>query len=231
MFALAGCRRVPQLVDYPETMDLKLLHPHPGLPPTILAIGTIVSDSLIARPIPSHWNPATPLQLRMVRVNIENVLRGGVPKGEVAVYYFTFAASYNGPRLLGRWETGDRFLFSMRRDSGVVRMACDGVGSCARPVKSGAHPNLNLASPLEDLLADVFFTKGAGVGEAAFAASLIKADANYDFVSYDEFGRTDPNPEIKRLLLLANSNSAAVVRASACEVLALAFGIKCNAAK
>lgn len=231
MFALSGCRRVPQLVDYPETRDLKLLHPSRGLPPAIFAVGTVGPNSVVAGPIPSHWNPAQPLLLQRVKINIENVLRGDLPKGDVEVYYFTFASSYNGPRLLGMWETGQRFLFAMRRDSGVVRMACDGVGSCARPVESGKHPDLNLALPLEDLLADVFFTRGSGVSEAAFADSLIKADANYDFVSFNEFGRTDPKPEIKRLLLLADGSSAAAIRTSSCEVLALEFSMKCAAAK
>jgi len=167
----------------------------------------------------------------MVHFNIESVISGDLPGSEADIYYFTIAMNYNGPRRLGSWNKGDRMLLSVRRDGGVIRMACDGVGSCARHVKTGFHPTLNKKKPtsVNDRLADLFLTKGEGVSDQQFAAALTDQESEYDFVTEREFGKRDPGPAIKKLQMLTTPQNSTAVKSSACDLLRVAFDKPCAA--
>jgi hypothetical protein len=122
-----------------------------------------------------HSNPGYPLQLRKLVVTVENVLNGNVGGRTVEIYYFTFAGGFDGPRPLGFWEAGNRRIFSIRPDAGVLRTACDGWDGCTYGVYSGAHRHLRVdpQKPIDYALADIVLTRGEGeVDDSEFARAV-----------------------------------------------------------
>lgn len=106
----------------------------------IIVVGILTSDTLVRSSVPKHSNPIYPLQLRRLHVRVENVLKGDLTAATVDVYYFTFAGGFEGNQPLGMWEPGCRRILWLRRDSDVLRTACDGFDYCTLGVYSGAHP-------------------------------------------------------------------------------------------
>jgi len=142
----------------------------------IVVVGVLTSDTLALRPIPMHSDPKSLLQLRKLRVRVENVLKGAPISETIAVYYFTWAGAFDGPRPLGFWRVGDRRILWLRRDSGVLRTACDGWDGCTEGVWSGAHPDYrpDPRKPLDYALVDLHFTRGKGhVNEIGFVSRPI----------------------------------------------------------
>jgi len=181
----------------------------------IVVVGSILSDALVRSPVPSVWT-RSPLQLRKLKISVENVLRGDAISGTNAVYYFTWAGAFNGPKPLGFWSMPAhstpilRRIFWLKRDSGVLRTACDGWDYCTMPANSGRHPDYKADpdKPLGYALADIFFTRGQGVTDAEFAAQV-------------EWGAPSTVPEpylFEKLQHLAATDSPAV-KAAACKQL------------
>ena len=142
---------------------------------SIVIVGVLVSDALVLRPVPMHSDPNYPLQLRRLRVRVENVLKGDVSRGTVVVYYFTFAGAFNGPQPLGMWRVESRRILWLRRDAGVLRMACDGWDGCTWGVYSGAHPHFTVSpqEPIGYAVADILLTRGEGeVNDSRFAGAV-----------------------------------------------------------
>jgi len=159
----------PHLVDQCDS----LADPRDAAP--IVVVGILASDTLALRPVPQHSDPKYPLQLRKLQVKVENVLKGDISGGSVAVYYFTFAGGFNGPQPLGMWSVGSRRILWLRRDSGVLRTACDGFDYCTSGVYSGAHPHFKSDphKPVAYALADVLLTRGEGkIDDDRFAGAI-----------------------------------------------------------
>ena len=172
----AGCgpsRLIDQKLTHTDSEYLDRIFSSP-----IVVVGVILSDTLVRRPVPSHWDAQTLLQLRKLKIRVENVLRGDVIPGAATVYYFTWAGAFNGPRPLGFWVTGratvSRRILWLRHDSGVLRTACDGWDYCTMPVGSGAHPQYkpDPKRPLAYALADIWFTRGEKTTDADFARQI-----------------------------------------------------------
>jgi hypothetical protein len=141
----------------------------------IVVVGILASDTLVLRPVPQHADPKYPLQLRKLQVKVENVLKGDIRCGSIAVYYFTFAGGFDGPQPLGMWRVGSRRILWLRRDSGVLRTACDGVDDCTSGVYSGAHPHFKADphTPVAYAVADVLLTRGEGkIDDDRFAGAI-----------------------------------------------------------
>lgn len=141
----------------------------------IVVVGVLTSDELVFRPVPMRSDPTYPLQLRRLKIRVENVLKGASLPSIVGVYYFTFAAGFDGPRPLGLWGLGGRRIFGLRRDSGVFRTACDGWDSCTESLSSGAHPGYrpDPSNSLDYALLDLRLTRGEGpMNEIAFATEV-----------------------------------------------------------
>jgi hypothetical protein len=181
----------------------------------IVVVGSILSDTLVRGPVPSVWT-RSPLQLRKLKLTIENVLRGGATPGTATVYYFTWAGAYNGPRPLGLWAMPahstpiQRRIFWLKRDGGVLRTACDGWDYCTMPANSGSHPEYKTDpdKPLGYALADIFFTRGHDVTDDEFAAQV-------------EWGApsTVPEPYLFEKLRHLAATDAPIVKAAACRQL------------
>lgn len=172
----AGCRSSPRLVFQKGTSsDSEYLTKVFAAP--IVVVGAIQSDTLVRGPIHSD---GMLIQLRKLKVRVENVLRGDAVLKTTTVYYFTWAGAFNGPRPLGFWGVKGsinpvyRRILWLRRDSGVLRTACDGWDECTMPAESGTHPNYkpDPRKPLAYALADIFFTRGNGVTDAEFARQV-----------------------------------------------------------
>ena len=152
----------------------------------IAVVGVIENDALALRPVPMRSAPDYPLQLRKLTIRVENVLRGELAGGQVDVFYFTWAGGFDGNQPLGFWRIGGRRIFLLRRDSGVLRTACDGADNCTWGVFSGAHlkyradPN----KPLTYAVADILLTRGEGrINEQRFAGEIFReAPAPFDYL-------------------------------------------------
>jgi hypothetical protein len=149
-------------------------------------VGVISSDTLALRSVPMHSNRSYPLQLRRLAVAVENVLKGQVVADRIEVYYFTWGAGFDGPQPLGFWRVGDRRIFLLRWDSGVMRTACDGLDNCTWGVYSGAHPQYGAdkAKPIGYAIADILLTRGVGkIREQKFAGAIAgEAPAPFDYL-------------------------------------------------
>jgi hypothetical protein len=80
----------------------------------------------------------------------------------------------------GRWQIGDRLIFFLQRDSGVLRTVIDTWAVAAVPVTTGAHPNYR-AKPGEsavDSVIDILLDKGEGCDDKqlAYAVSSFSKD-------------------------------------------------------
>jgi hypothetical protein len=141
----------------------------------IVVVGVLASDTLVRKPVPMHSDPKYPLQLRKLIVRVENVLRGAPIPETITVYYFTWAGGFDGPQPLGFWKVGGRRILWLRRDSGVLRTACDGWDYCTKFVGTGAHPHYtpDPRKPIDFALVDLLFTRGEGtVNENGFGTEL-----------------------------------------------------------
>ena len=213
---LAGCSGTRKLVPYSLQQPYENIFNAP-----IVVLGVLLSDTPVRPPIPSPRNRGYPLQLRRLSLRVENVLRGNLTTGAVAVYYFALAGPVDGPIPLGQWQAGDRKILWLRYDSGFLRTACDGHDSCTMPVTSGAHPSYKAdpQRPLGYALADLFFTRGEGANDSDFARGI-------------ERGAPSTVPEaylFEKLLQLA-ATEVPLVRAAACQQLSY-YRQKCTHAR
>jgi hypothetical protein len=122
-------------------------------------------------------DPSRALQLRKLTVRVENVLKGAPIPETITVYYFTWDGGFDGPRPLGFWRVGGRRILWLRRDSGVLRTACDGWDGCTEGVYSGAHPNYQSdpLKPVDYALVDLHLTRGEGtVNDISFATEVFR---------------------------------------------------------
>lgn len=177
----------------------------------LVAVGVIVSDTDEGRTAPCKRGADCPMQLHRLNVRIENILRGSLETGEVAVYYFMFASAFSSPGPpLGQWGKVYRRILWLRRDSGVLRLACDGHNYCAAPVRSGAHPHYrpDPQKPLGYAMADIWFTRGEGTTDDDFAEGI-----NWGAPS------TVPEPYLIQKLQRLVATESPIVRAAACKQL------------
>jgi hypothetical protein len=165
--ACLSCARVPWLNDCTEfSGDWETSIP-------VIVVGRIDSNIAVRSQHGSCLDPYFTVQLYRVTVDVENVLRGqGIP-GKIAVYYFSGVGSMGGPPRLGmhenggRWQRGDRELFLLRRDSGVLRTKCDTLHACVYPVLTGAHPafRVDTTKPIAYSAVRLLLSRGEGCSD------------------------------------------------------------------
>jgi hypothetical protein len=183
---------------------------------SLVVVGVLVRDALVDRRVPMHSDPKVHLRLRRVAVRVENVLKGAPLSGEITAYYFTWDDGFDGPRPLGFWRFGDRRVWWLRWDSGVLRTVCDGWDHCTMPVRSGAHPGYR-ADPgkaIDYALADLVLTRGEGAeSEAGFAAEIAWGPPERGLQGYAGY----VVEKLRRLALTEHGN----VKSSACTLLSV----------
>jgi hypothetical protein len=174
----------------------------------IIVVGKILSATDVGASHPSKWYPDDTIQLHRVRVKIENVLRGDVT-GDIAVYYFASVGPIGGPARLGmfnqagRWHIGDREMFFLRWDSGVLRTICDAYAACVISVFSGAHPEFRVAPgrPISHAIIDLLLTRGEGCNDDQMVRAIERSDAEhfskeYTIKKLEELATTE-TPEVR----------------------------------
>jgi hypothetical protein len=157
----------------------------------IVVVGSLLSDTLVIRPVPQHSDPKFPLQLRRLKLRVESILKGDVIGESIEVYYFTWAGAFDGPQPLGMWDIGSRRILWLRRDAGALRTACDGWDGCTWGVYSGAHPHLRAGqAPVAYAVADILLTRGEGkINEVRFAGSVMRGAPGPDDYLIEKYRR------------------------------------------
>lgn len=170
---LSGCAGPPKLVEHAHSQSASEEEFEEQIESApIVIVGKILSDVLADRW--TRTNPEPP-ELRRLGVQVENVLRGEIKPEPISIYYFITTGGYDGPPPLGYWSLGERRIFYVTPDSGVLRMACDIVDHCSLPVLSGSHPEYKHAlteESLEHAIVDILFTRGEGVSDEQFAKGI-----------------------------------------------------------
>jgi hypothetical protein len=202
----SACTKVPPLVR--DKRSEAALPFYQAASTRIIVVGKILSAADVGAPDPSKWYPDDTIQLHRVRVKVENVLRGDVT-GNIAVYYFASVGPIGGPARLGmfnqagRWHIGDREMFFLRLDSGVLRTICDAYAGCVIPVFSGAHPDFRVApgTPISHAIIDLLLTRGQGCNDNQMVQAIerSKADAfseDYAVKKLEELATTE-TPEVR----------------------------------
>ena len=183
----------------------------------IIAVGRIMHNTEIGHPYSSKWRPHSQVQLYKATVTVENVLRGERIPENLDVYYIADTGPFGGPPRLGvaenggTWHIGDREIFFLRRDSGVLRTICDYMHFCVVPVMTGSHPGfkLDLSKPVAYGIVDLLLTKGQGISDAEMANAIVKSPA-------DSFSKDYTLQKLQQLTLSGSPE----IHNAACEMLA-----------
>jgi len=177
---LSGCGGVRQLRPNDRRNQTAPSRQLASIP--IIVVGRILANENIGSARQEDQFPA-PVQLCRVTIQIETVLRGDMTTDRASVYYFTEVGSTGAsPRLgmspyTGSWHLGDRMIFFLRRDAGVLRTTCDFSDYCVVQVFSGAHPgfNVNPDKPLAENIVDLLLTRGNGSSDRQMIKAITKS--------------------------------------------------------
>jgi len=156
----------------------------------VIIVGQILKHAYVGHPHPSRWYPDEPIQLCRITVRVENVLRGDVNAAVVAIYYLTSIRRGSLARMGmtgrgGQWQIGNRSVFFLVRDSGVLRTVYDTWAASTPAVLTGAHPDYKPqpGESISDSIIDILLDRGEGCDDAQWAhailASTVKA-SNFD---------------------------------------------------
>lgn len=209
----------------------------PHIYPRVLLPGDAVGDSFwlsapniaVVRIEAAGWTgpeieitPPQKIVVRLVSVtaDVENVIRGGLPKGRIQFYLFANTLSANGYHTVLAWmEAGARYIVFLREDGGILRTLADVGGGNIR-TWSGRHDSIPTSQSqpagedpgtsiaLLALVPSTDFDKG-------FAANIQRTS--------DAVSQFAPPKEIVLLLRNLLANRDADVRAQACLTLSRNF--------
>jgi hypothetical protein len=213
-----GCSSVPKLIEY--TPSDKASDYQKDLSAPIILVGQLWHETAVSSKIrPSKWGDGLYAAMWRVTIRVENVLRGTVQPGDINVYYFQYNLS--GPARVGTWWMGDRKLFFLRRDAGVLRTICDGWSTCVIPVLTGYHPGFqpNPGEPMSHTIIDLLLTRGEYCSDKDMVKAIGRTKANLFSNEY----------AMQKLRQIASTETPEV-RQAACEAL-FSFGHPCAAAK
>ena len=168
----AACNRVPPVEEYPGLAGT-LLQDSIDKKGLLIAVASIEGCYAIGPPHTSRWDGNSPMQLFKLKLLIENSLQGELQTGEADVFFYLNLRVSTGPARLGvngcggyggDWRIGDRKMFLLLRDGGLLRTVCDTFNTCVRPILTGKHPDLEptASRPVDQVIVDFFLTRGAG---------------------------------------------------------------------
>ncbi len=208
-----SCARRPDISEYPPLIDLPHDYSLNGVP--VITVGRVLQLSPVGAPRISTWGGAAMFQMYRAKVAVENMLHGDMRQPEIEFFYFVPTGSWDGPPRLGNWHTGDREMFFLQWNSGVLRTVCDTYEHCVLPVFTGAHagwrPSPNDKS-IGDRVVDFLLTRGEGCTDEQLIKQIGKTP------SFD----INNSSAIQKLQEVA-LNERGNVRNEACQALA-SFG-------
>ena len=184
-FLIVSCRSDLRLTEGADAEGLELQSS------PVVFVGQILSHREIGKPFPSRFDPTEPMQLFRITATAENVLRGGVLPDEVEVYYLKGMRMHGPPQMgvIGRgghWRIGDRLIFFLRRDSGVLRTVIDTWALPTVPVLTGGHPGYRprTGESVEDSVIDILLDRGQHCGDECEAAAVSHFGLDYFDLAY-----------------------------------------------
>jgi hypothetical protein len=162
-----GLQTSPKLVDtLGDTFDQTGVVWEPDLRPSAPEIVTAVvgSNRVVVANVPSARLQGVSLDLHLVHVSCETVLRGDIPTGDFRFYYYDESPDtrQHNPRYKRPFAArpGRRYLFFLKRDMGVLRSVGD-VGEYSVEIASGRHWNLTTKrDSIAQQLAEVMLSLG-----------------------------------------------------------------------
>lgn len=168
-----------------------------------MAVGLITEVASVGRPrVPQKGSRILLEPIRM-SVIVENVLRGDIrgPKAEIFGFRYSLEGQGSFPGKTFQPRPGQRRLFLLVRESGILRLYVDEVREFYAPiVASGKHTALDadVEGNPGRAIASLLLTPGEGLDESEFATNL----AFYSFVS---MAVTHDKPYILSLLERLNT--------------------------
>ena len=147
-----ACRQAPDLIDYFDPADTPRqlwFKPEVVDSAPIVIVGKMLSIRPVGRPIRAARSPGVELQLTELNVIVENVLRGSVT-GSVATFYMYLLSQVGGEEYVSglkyHAEAGERRVYFLKRDKGVLRSVGDVMRCYTIRIYSGSH-ELSRMSP------------------------------------------------------------------------------------
>jgi hypothetical protein len=150
------------------------------------------------------------MQLYKVAVQVENVLRGDVNPGTVSIFYFKDLYASAGPQRMGMvgrgggWRVGDRLIWFLRRDAGVLRTMLDTWAQGTDPDFTGSHVNYRPrpGEPLSQMIVDILLDRGKGCSDQQIVEALSKSVPEWFDLPYtvEKVRRLseDKSPEVRK---------------------------------
>lgn len=205
---LLGCGQQSAMIEYPPLIDLPDSNFRDHVP--IIFAGTaLTTPTPVGDPRHSRFDGIL-MQPFLWKVHVENVLKGNISAGEtVDLNFFMSVESLGGRPQLSDVQPGQRDLFFVQRDSGKLRLICDGWRSCVPVIRSGSHPNFKADPnvPLDNQIADILLSRGVGATDDEMVRAIGETGININAQAIAE-----------KLQHLAQTETP-VVRAAACRSL------------
>lgn len=180
---ISELRACASIVDYKNAKSLASDERISDAP--VILVGTIIRCKEIGRPRSSKWDARLPMQLWRTTVRVENVLRGDPGSGNVNIYFFMDPGPLYGPPRLGvigkggTWHLGDREIFFLRRDGGVLRTVFDIWGGCVEQVLTGPHPGYKPrpGESVQQMIVDILLDQSQEIDNEQMAYAVFKSRA------------------------------------------------------
>ena len=207
-----GCSHTPSMAVRKPSAESLPFYRFKSTP--IIVVARILENIEIGPSHPSGWDPHISVQLYRVKARTENVLKGEIIPSSIEIYYFSEVGAIGGPPRLGMtsaggtWNIGDREMFFLERESGVLRTICDCMHYCVIPVLTGEHPGFKTerSAPLALSITNLLLTRGKGCGDLDMIRA-IQQMPNFDRIY-----------TIRKLKELASTETRGV-REAACDAL------------
>ncbi len=177
-----ACRQAPDLTDYFDPVHKRRQYQlKPGVVDSapIVIVGKTLLFRPVGRPTGAARLPGLELQLTELNVIVENVLRGSVT-GSVATFYM-YLWSGGEEHVSGfkyHPEVGERRVYFLKRDKGVLRSVGDVMECYTIRISSGSHEDSRMAPGIlvSEAISVMLLSEGTEM-TCEFAAEL---DKSYD---------------------------------------------------
>ena len=220
LLCMAGCRSQPARVPHIGVRDAVVMAKE--APIVVVGVAKSVTrvascrtfdSSVSSEKLEDEW----PLSLKLVSLEVENVLKGSSDVREVSFYRYEWCGDYvrNGTPEVAGISAGSRSIYFLRMDNNYLR-AFNDYTYTHLPLWSGRHENTEIqGDSIDEQLIWLMMSPGHDMNGEAFAETLRLQ------VLYGD-GLAPENRTFRHILNLLD-HSDALVRAGACLAVAWNF--------
>ncbi len=210
---MTSCRPVPELnvrataaLSYRELMEKA----------SIVVIGKVAEVKVVGPEVRTSDEHRYPLRLQRLAIQAENVLKGEARSGRMIFYRFAWSPDR---AMVGPWGIlvpGDRSVFFLDTEDGVLRSIIDLYPSHIE-VRSGGHASYKprAEQSLEESIAELLLTPGTDTRPEVFSQALQVASA----ISIELIGHAGTLRLMKPLL----ASEEPLLKKRACSVMTERF--------